>query len=87
MLTAKKADKKQHSLKSHWSDESELTQSIIIAILERLERSKALLYQIGKQLVLIKKSLRKSKRPPTEFQRFFGKKMKEGLAPREIGKL
>ncbi len=73
-ITSGEARRQHKGLKTYWSSESYLSQKILISILEHLER-------------LVGSRLTKSLRKPTEYQKFFGDKIKEGLTAKEIGAL
>ena len=54
MISAKEAKKEHKKLKSCWSQESRLTQKILIGILQKLEnREKKMLKSLGKFLAKV----------------------------------
>lgn len=81
-ITSKEAKREHNALPSCWSNESQLSQKVLISVLWHLEKQSELLSQMVK---LLRQS--KIKRPVTPYMRFFGKKAKEGKSASEIAKL
>jgi len=79
MILSKIAIREHRALKSRWSDESRLSQQVLIAVLWRLEQQNELLTKLIRQ--------KKTKKPLTKYQRFFGKQIKKGLTAKETAKL
>ena len=79
MITSKQAIKDHKAIKKPWSYETILSQKVLIACLWRLEQQNELLTK------LIQK--KRTKKPLTKYQRFFGRKIKEGLTAKEAAKL
>ena len=79
MITAKQAQKDHHNLKRCWSNETKLSQRVLIGVLRRLEQQGELLAKLVQQ--------KRTKRPLTKYQRFFGQQAKGGLSAHEVAKL
>lgn len=80
LIESKQARMEHNALKNYWSNESRLSQKILITILWQFERQTDLLARLVKQ-----KSA--PKRKPTAYMRFFGEKIREGKSAQEIGVL
>ena len=71
-INSKQAKKEHNALKSHWSDESHLSQKIMIAILEKLENIEA---------------QSKRHRKPSKYNLFVQEQTKKGLTMQEATEL
>jgi hypothetical protein len=70
--TPKQAELQRHKLKSVWSNETQLTQRILIRCFE-------LLQQIADTIQP------RRTRPPSEWNKFFAKAIRRGLTPKQAG--
>ncbi len=82
ILKSKQARQEHNALESCWSNETHLSQAILISILWQMEKQNELL----SQLVKVAKQP-KAKRKPTPYMEFFGKMAKQGKSAAEIAKL
>jgi hypothetical protein len=78
MFKAERAIIEQKKLKSHWSEESQLTQKVTISILENLEQLNGLIYQMASDIKYLRTHLKTKKREPSEYNLHVAKEIASG---------